>query len=76
MTLDEINLYILSVAGTSKEKVYASRILPIRKNGHLLLTCLVLTNTVINETLPIILDGMFGKGIQHININEMAASLK
>ncbi|KAI8879717.1 DUF21-domain-containing protein [Backusella circina FSU 941] len=62
MTLDEINLYILSVAGTSKEKVYASHILPIRKNGHLLLTCLVLTNTVINETLPIILDGMFGKG--------------
>ncbi|KAI9028269.1 hypothetical protein CLU79DRAFT_885142 [Phycomyces nitens] len=62
MSLDETNLAILAVAGSDKQRAYASRILPIRKNKHMLLTALVLTNTVVNETLPVVLDGIFGEG--------------
>ncbi|KAI8137695.1 hypothetical protein BJV82DRAFT_634350 [Fennellomyces sp. T-0311] len=62
MSQDATNLAILSAAGTAKQKKHAARIMPIRKNGHLLLTALLLTNTVLNETLPILCDGLFGKG--------------
>ncbi|CEP06998.1 hypothetical protein [Parasitella parasitica] len=62
MSLDTTNLSILEIAGTPKQQYYASRIIPIRKNGHILLTTLLLTNTVLNETLPILFDGIFSKG--------------
>ncbi|OAD79757.1 hypothetical protein PHYBLDRAFT_106954, partial [Phycomyces blakesleeanus NRRL 1555(-)] len=62
MSLDETNLAILAVAGSEKQRACASRILPIRKNKHMLLTALVLTNTVVNETLPVVLNGIFGEG--------------
>lgn len=62
MSLDTTNLSILKIAGTQQQQYYASRILPIRKNGHILLATLLLTNTVINETLPILFDGIFSKG--------------
>ncbi|OZJ02073.1 hypothetical protein BZG36_05059 [Bifiguratus adelaidae] len=62
MSLDETNLRILAQSGTEKDKRYAARIAPIRKNGHLLLVTLVLAAVVINETLPIIFDNLFGGG--------------
>lgn len=62
MSLDTTNLAILEIAGTPKQKECASRIIPIRKNGHILLITLLLTNTVLNETLPILFDGIFSKG--------------
>ncbi|ORZ02712.1 hypothetical protein BCR43DRAFT_534177 [Syncephalastrum racemosum] len=62
MSQDATNLEILAAAGTPSQKKHAARIRPIRKNGHLLLTSLLLTNTVLNETLPILCDGLFGKG--------------
>ena len=62
MSLDSTNLAILSAAGTAKQQKHAAKIMPIRKNGHLLLTSLLLTNTVLNETLPILCDGLFGEG--------------
>ncbi|KAI7896360.1 uncharacterized protein EV154DRAFT_589276 [Mucor mucedo] len=62
MSLDTTNLAILEIAGTPQQKYYASRIIPIRKNGHILLTTLLLTNTVLNETLPILFDGIFSTG--------------
>lgn len=62
MSQDTTNLAILAAAGTEKQKKHASKIMPIRRNGHLLLTALLLTNTVLNETLPILCDGLFGKG--------------
>jgi CBS domain containing-hemolysin-like protein len=62
MSLDMTNLAILEIAGTPQQKFYASRIIPIRKNGHILLITLLLTNTVLNETLPILFDGIFSKG--------------
>ncbi|CAO3654872.1 unnamed protein product [Mucor hiemalis] len=62
MSLDATNLSILEIAGTPQQKHYASRIIPIRKNGHILLATLLLTNTVLNETLPILFDDIFSKG--------------
>ncbi|KAI7904189.1 uncharacterized protein BX663DRAFT_451800 [Cokeromyces recurvatus] len=62
MSLDTTNLSILEIAGTAQQQHYASRIIPIRKNGHILLSTLLLTNTVLNETLPILFDGIFSKG--------------
>ncbi|KAI9342899.1 hypothetical protein BDR26DRAFT_801615, partial [Obelidium mucronatum] len=54
MSIDETNLRILKRSGTPTEKMYAERIEPIRKNAHLLLVTLLLSNTVVNETLPIL----------------------
>lgn len=62
MSQDTTNLSILAVAGSDKQKRHAAKIVPLRKNGHLLLTSLLLTNTVLNETLPVLCDSLFGKG--------------
>ncbi|KAI9271334.1 hypothetical protein BY458DRAFT_586579 [Sporodiniella umbellata] len=69
MSLDTTNLKILQLAGTKKQQYYASRILPIRKNGHILLTTLLLTNTVLNETLPILFDDIFRKGFMSVIVS-------
>lgn len=37
MSLDETQLRVLAVSGTEKQRKYALKIQPIRKNGHLLL---------------------------------------
>lgn len=54
MSIDSTTLSILKASGTAQEKLYASRIEPIRKDGHLLLVTLLLVNTIVNETLPIL----------------------
>ncbi|CAG8524345.1 8458_t:CDS:2 [Ambispora leptoticha] len=66
MSLDETNLHILATSGNTKERQYAARIQPIRKNGHLLLVTLLLFNVLVNETLPIIMDDIIGGGIMAI----------
>ncbi|KAJ3054938.1 hypothetical protein HK097_000295 [Rhizophlyctis rosea] len=55
MSLDETNLSILKASGTPTEQAYAARIEPIRKKAHLLLVTLLLGNTVVNETLPVLM---------------------
>ncbi|KAJ1643061.1 hypothetical protein IWQ61_010570, partial [Dispira simplex] len=60
MSIDETNLHILSISGDERQKRYAARIQPIRKNGHWLLVTLLLVNTLVNESLPIIMDSIFG----------------
>jgi CBS domain containing-hemolysin-like protein len=62
MSIDSTNLSILRRSGTAKEKKYAERIYPIRKNSHLLLVTLLLVNTVVNETLPILFDAIHFTG--------------
>ncbi|CAG8476738.1 12672_t:CDS:2 [Ambispora gerdemannii] len=69
MSLDETNLHILAASGNTKERKYAARIQPIRKNGHLLLVTLLLSNVLINETLPIIMDDIIGGGVIAILIS-------
>ncbi|KAI9332308.1 hypothetical protein DFJ73DRAFT_63328 [Zopfochytrium polystomum] len=53
-TADETNLSILKRSGNPTDKMYAERIEPIRKDAHLLLVTLLLANTVVNETLPVL----------------------
>lgn len=62
MSIDSTNLSILILSGSDREKIMAERILPIRKNGHLLLVTLLLVNTVVNETLPILFDAIHYTG--------------
>ncbi|KAI8918116.1 hypothetical protein BC831DRAFT_483256 [Entophlyctis helioformis] len=66
MSLDETNLSILKISGTPTEKAYAARIEPIRKNSHLLLVTLLVTNTIVNETLPIMFDTIHLEGWQAV----------
>ncbi|RKP37167.1 hypothetical protein BJ085DRAFT_2481, partial [Dimargaris cristalligena] len=69
MSLDETNLHILSISGDERQKKYAARIQPIRKNGHWLLVTLLLINTLINESLPIIMDSIFGGGVTAVLVS-------
>ncbi|KAI8988381.1 hypothetical protein BDF20DRAFT_910874 [Mycotypha africana] len=69
MSLDTTNLQILQIAGSPTQQYHASKILPIRKNGHILLTTLLLTNTALNETLPILFDNIIGKGFISVIIS-------
>lgn len=58
-SLDETQLQVLSSTGSERQKKLANKILPIRKDGHLLLTTLLIANMITNETLPIIADPLF-----------------
>lgn len=69
MSLDETQLRVLSISGTPKQQAYAKKIQPIRKNGHLLLTTLLLGNMIINETLPVLSEEALGGGIQAVVVS-------
>ncbi|KAJ9084461.1 hypothetical protein DSO57_1024142 [Entomophthora muscae] len=69
MSLDETNLEILIKSGTSQQKSWALRILPIRKNGHLLLVTMMLANTLTNMSLPVLIDEIFGGGVYAVLIS-------
>ncbi|KAJ3220365.1 hypothetical protein HDU67_000032 [Dinochytrium kinnereticum] len=66
MFADETNLSILMKSGTPTEKMYAERIAPIRRDSHLLLVTLLLANTVVNETLPVLLGILDLEGYQAV----------
>lgn len=55
LSLDMVSLKVLESAGDPKEKRYASKILPLRKHGNLLLCTLLLGNTLVNNGLSILL---------------------
>lgn len=55
LSLDSTKLQVLISSGSTKQKRAANRVAPLRKNTHLLLATLLLGNTIINETLPILL---------------------
>ncbi|KAK7059117.1 hypothetical protein VNI00_001742 [Paramarasmius palmivorus] len=69
MSLDETQLNVLSISGTPQQRKYAQKIIPIRKNGHLLLVTLLLANMIANESLPVILDSVLGGGVQSVVIS-------
>ncbi|KAJ2865437.1 hypothetical protein GGH94_002206 [Coemansia aciculifera] len=75
MSLDEVNLQILATCGSEAQRVYAQRIQPIRKNGHWLLVTLLLGNTMINETLPIVMDSILGGGVMAVLVSTAAIVL-
>jgi metal transporter CNNM len=52
-----------------KQKKYAAQILPVRKNGHLLLITLILANMIANETLPVVSDQVLPGGFYAVIIS-------
>ncbi|KAK9464227.1 hypothetical protein V1512DRAFT_159840, partial [Lipomyces arxii] len=71
MALDETQLYVLSRSGTLKQRQYAQKIIPIRSNGHLLLTTLLVASVITNETLPIVTEHVIGSGAQAVIISTL-----
>ncbi|THG94927.1 hypothetical protein EW026_g6628 [Hermanssonia centrifuga] len=69
MSLDETQLNVLSISGTPEQKMYANKIKPIRKDGHLLLVTLLLANMIVNETLPVISAPVLGGGPQSVVVS-------
>ncbi|KAK4689883.1 metal transporter CNNM, partial [Tremellales sp. Uapishka_1] len=62
-SVDPTQLQVLSISGTPKQQEYARKIMPIRKDSHLLLTTLILCNMIVNEALPVVADGVFPNAI-------------
>jgi Cyclin M transmembrane N-terminal domain len=68
--LDETNLHVLIESGSEAEKANAQKVLRLLDRGkHWVLVTLLLSNVIVNETLPIILDSVFGGGWQAIVIS-------
>ncbi|GFP98435.1 duf21 domain-containing protein at1g47330 [Phtheirospermum japonicum] len=56
MSLGLVDLEVLSKSGRPQDRIYASKILPVVKNQHLLLCTLLIGNSLAMESLPIFLD--------------------
>ncbi|PAA59097.1 hypothetical protein BOX15_Mlig000105g1, partial [Macrostomum lignano] len=63
MALDINELRIICRAGSSAEKSYAKKIIPVRKRGNFLLCSLLLGNVLVNTTLSLLMDSITGDGI-------------
>uniref|UniRef100_A0A8C5R050 Metal transporter n=1 Tax=Leptobrachium leishanense TaxID=445787 RepID=A0A8C5R050_9ANUR len=63
MALDPMELRIIQNCGTEKERNYAKRIEPVRRQGNYLLCSLLLGNVLVNTTLTILLDDIAGSGL-------------
>ncbi|GAA5915406.1 hypothetical protein JCM6882_001415 [Rhodosporidiobolus microsporus] len=64
MGLDLVNLQVLSTSGEEKERKDAVKVLRLLEKGrHWVLVVLLLSNVVVNESLPIFLDSVLGGGV-------------
>ncbi|EGD94057.1 CBS domain-containing protein [Trichophyton tonsurans CBS 112818] len=63
MGQDEIYLQVIQTSGEGEERKQAAKVLDLLKKGkHWVLVTLLLSNVVVNETLPIVLDRSLGGG--------------
>lgn len=70
MGLDQTNLHVLIETGTPSEQRNAKKVLALLDRGkHWVLVTLLLSNVIINETLPIILDGVLPGGWQAVVVS-------
>jgi len=69
LSLDMTALEVLSRTGTPKQREQAKKVIPIRKDGHLLLITLLMANMIVNEALPIIADPVLGGGVQAVVVS-------
>ncbi|XP_067909176.1 metal transporter CNNM2-like isoform X1 [Heterodontus francisci] len=69
MALDPMELRIVQNCGTEKEKNYAKRIEPVRRQGNYLLCSLLLGNVLVNTTLTILLDDIAGSGVVAVAVS-------
>ncbi|GAA5974567.1 hypothetical protein JCM21900_001746 [Sporobolomyces salmonicolor] len=64
MGLDLVNLQVLSTSGTEQEQRDAAKVIKLLEKGrHWVLVVLLLSNVVVNESLPIFLDSILGGGV-------------
>ncbi|KAM3252612.1 DUF21 domain-containing protein isoform X1 [Capsicum annuum] len=56
MSMSVLDLEVLAKSGTPKDRLHASKILPIVKQQHLLLCTLLISNAAAMEALPVFLD--------------------
>lgn len=56
LSLNPLELQIKKRSGLQKEKICASKVLPLIENHHILLVSLMLFNATANEALPLFLD--------------------
>ena len=63
MGQDGIYLQVIATSGEGKEQKHAQRVYRLLKRGkHWVLVTLLLSNVIVNETLPIVLDRSLGGG--------------
>lgn len=64
LSLDDLNLKVLETSGESQtERDHAKRLINLLSLGrHWILSVLLLSNSVVNEALPIFLDSILGGG--------------
>ncbi|CAA7266425.1 unnamed protein product [Cyclocybe aegerita] len=74
MGLDELHLRVLATSSENlNEKKNAQKVLNLmRKGRHWVLVVLLLANVIINESLPIFLDGAIGGGVAAVAISTTA----
>ncbi|KAI8030888.1 DUF21 domain-containing protein [Camellia lanceoleosa] len=58
MSMSVVDLEVLAKSGTPKDRLHASKILPVVKRQHLLLCTLLISNAAAMEALPVLLDGL------------------
>ncbi|KAL8292145.1 hypothetical protein RQP46_001611 [Phenoliferia psychrophenolica] len=64
MGLDMTNLQVLATSGSEKERKDAAKVTKLLDKGrHWVLVCLLLSNVIVNESLPIFLDSVLGGGL-------------
>lgn len=64
MGQDEIYLQVLSTDPEEPQRKNAKRVLDLLNKGkHWVLVTLLLSNVIVNETLPVVLDRCFGGGV-------------
>jgi hypothetical protein len=67
MGLDQTNLHVMIESGSPSERENAKKVLALLEHGkHWVLVTLLLSNVIINETLPIILHDVLGGGWQAV----------
>lgn len=63
MGQDGVYLQVIATSGEGKEQRHAERVYQLLKRGkHWVLVTLLLSNVIVNETLPIVLDRSLGGG--------------
>ncbi|EIW86152.1 DUF21-domain-containing protein [Coniophora puteana RWD-64-598 SS2] len=77
MGLDELHLRVLAASSDDdKEKANATKVLKLLTKGrHWVLVVLLLGNVVVNESLPIFLDGAIGGGIAAVVISTVTIGM-
>ncbi|XP_066449195.1 metal transporter CNNM4 [Eleutherodactylus coqui] len=63
MALDPMELRVVQRCGSERERRYAAKIEPVRRQGNYLLCSLLLGNVLVNTTLTTLLDDLIGSGL-------------